>query len=260
MKTGKVIANYFLKTTVDVSVLMSMNPRNFSREDFHNLRIGIKKMRALFGLLHDVAGNSKTNKIPSSISRLYDQAGRVRLLQIELSLLNKFDQDRRLKSFETHLQEQMTKAEEDFSKFHYKNDTVSAWSENMEMVFMKIRKREVIRYIGKNIREIRKLTQPSKLKTAKLHDLRMRLKELYFILDSANLKEDELGFHHGRSLHKMIGDWHDWRLMRKHLEKAAEKKFISPDEKKHILLVSGKLKKKARQLTKIIDRKRHKLF
>ena len=191
-------------------------------EDLHNLRVSIKKLRAMWSLLQTVSNGSwKKKEHFELISELFRATGKVRETQVNLIITEKYNADY-LVAFNEYLAENQVKAEEKLrAQIQVFNPEELKELDNKMFHAIKEQRsdmepEQLISFVLKETRKVDKLSKqlPS---DRKLHKIRIRLKAVAEILTIAS----ELNPHvvlidfldRVRWLNEFIGDWHDYQIL-----------------------------------------------
>ena len=118
MKTKKKLKKYFKSHTSEIDALLKKPDKDFSKEDFHRLRVEIKKIRALTAMLKPAAKKFKQKKALKPLKKIFQQAGKVREIQLEEALLHQRDPKHRLKTYTRNLRAQELKEKKKFAAIH----------------------------------------------------------------------------------------------------------------------------------------------
>ena len=89
MKALKSDSNYLKKIRKNITTLLKKSPEKFEDEDYHKLRVEIKKLKALAGFVEFSNQKFSKKKQLKPFSKIYKYAGKVRELQLEVSFLQK---------------------------------------------------------------------------------------------------------------------------------------------------------------------------
>ena len=91
MEPGKVLFEHYHKIASDFLDYLSKIPGVFEMEDVHQLRVSIKKLRAIFDFFQEATdGKLMAGPNYSTLKPLFKTAGRIREHQINASLLNEY--------------------------------------------------------------------------------------------------------------------------------------------------------------------------
>jgi len=254
MRTKKQLAKYFRKHVNAVKELTEKANEQFTAEDFHQLRVEIKKIRAFVVMLKSSAMKFNPNIVIKPIKKIFDQAGKVRQIQLEEEALKKYDPDRTLQLFPhtLHLKEQEEK--NNFAAIQHRfKKKIRRVVNHIVPVIKESNIHDIKKYIKDTKKELGDLLSKETLETKQVHELRKGLKKLYYNLKSLKLAYKSIVFKNGRTLQELMGQWHDTRVMARDFLKATRKRIIAPTETEEILKIASQLDAKSLQLYKKID-------
>lgn len=259
MKVGKKLKKFFRKRNKKIDQLFKKNARTFSISDFHELRVEIKKIKALFTFIDFCSPHFKWKPSFKPYKIIFAKAGNVRELQLEEKELGNNSARNLLKDYLLHLRKLKIQAQKDF----FENITADL-KESIENSFDKIKpflsktnKKKASIYLEKKGRQIEKLSGKKILKTNKLHEFRKHLKTFGYtrtMLDK-NLPDKKLN--RSENFQELLGKWHDKEIINSHLEKVIKSNKIKPAELKQLRRIRGKNLIEGKALLKQINRAMH---
>ena len=85
----KRLVKYFNKRSAAIDSILRRPRHKYTPEIFHELRVEIKKLNALFDLINFCATDFKRKKSFAPFKLLFQQAGKIRALQVEEEILHK---------------------------------------------------------------------------------------------------------------------------------------------------------------------------
>src|SRR4051812_14325383 len=115
MKTQKALRKYFKKHSDTIHVLLKKSPNLYSEEDFHKLRVEIKKVHALFSMLDKCSPGFEKKKLFKSYKKIFTNAGKIRELQLTMNILGEIDKKSLLKNYFRSLNMQIRAQKREFS-------------------------------------------------------------------------------------------------------------------------------------------------
>ena len=87
MKASKPGLDYLKKVRKNITALLKKSPVIFKDEDYHKLRVEIKKLKALAGFIQFSNKHFSQKKTLKPFLKVYKQAGKIRELQLEDAFL-----------------------------------------------------------------------------------------------------------------------------------------------------------------------------
>jgi CHAD domain-containing protein len=258
MKAKSILKKYFNKRIDAVGALMTKPNAQFTGEDFHQLRVEIKKIRALTAMLKSVE-NFKSKKTVKPFKKIFDQAGKVREIQLEETMLKRSDTQHQLKLYLNHLHEKKLREKENFSRVHQDvNGKLKKAKVKVPLSIRKIHKADLKKYVKKKKKAIVELVKQEKLKISEIHELRKALKKFHYDIKSLDLKEQI--FQDDDAMQELMGKWHDSRVMHRHFLKAMDNQVLKRTERRPMRAIADKLNLKSRKLFEKINRQKQKVI
>jgi CHAD domain-containing protein len=183
-------------------------------EQLHELRVEIKKLRALLMLDKKQFSGKDSRRHFKNVKKIFKKAAKARSVQVNMELMEEYG----LMDPETEKQ-QTTKLIHEAKKFHSDCGKYIKYFRKEPAYFLngfsKISKNELGKIVEKQIGEI-EICFFENMQTRKLHDCRKKLKILYYqsaMFSEKMLKEMQLNRNYVRKLEKAIGEWHDTDLV-----------------------------------------------
>lgn len=254
MKPENLLKTYFHKRLENIGALMEKPQNQFSPEDFHKLRVEIKKQKALFKMVAYCTKHFKSQLLFKPLKQLFLQAGKVRDLQLEAEMIKKQDRSNRLKNY-VHLIELQIK-EEKKTFFQFENKVKGKLKKiNLQIIpfFIAIDKKGLEKYIKEELKQVTLLLKRKTLKTKKLHQLRKKLKSFHYNLKCLDIKQEETLCKNRTQLQDMMGKWHDYNVMTSHLLKMTRSKKFTPTEIQALRAIAAKLSQNSLALFQMIN-------
>jgi len=198
----------------------------FDEESIHDLRVAIKRLRALFKILNEnkLAKQSSIRYV-RCMKKIYKPLGKLRDLQIKHNLFQSYQLNRthNYPFFEKWLKSQEFRAKVQL-RHVFKSFSISSFYRFKHQPPLVARKEFALdnsEVINKRLSKIRVLLQ-SPLSNDKLHDVRKKLKEIYYFLemneiDQVNIDGLTLQLEEIKHLEDLIGDWRDNLLFRQEM-------------------------------------------
>jgi CHAD domain-containing protein len=262
MRTRKQLVKYFRKHVDAVKELIKKTDEQLTAEDFHQLRVEIKKIRAFAAMLKASTRKFNPGKIIKPLKKIFDQAGKVRQVQLAEEALQRHDPNRTLQLFPRALRLKEEEEKNDFFvvKNGFKKEVKKTVS-RIEPIIKKLSTQDIKKYIKDTKKEIIHLLSKKSLGAKQVHALRKGLKKLYYNLKSLKLIDKNIAFKNGKALQEVMGQWHDKRVITRDILRATRKQITAPAETEKILKIAYQLDAKSLQLYKEINiNKEKKMF
>lgn len=196
---------------------LSNTSARFGTEDIHQLRVDVKKLRALIRLIEFISeGKIKADDHFAVFFELFKVSGKLREIQINMSLINIQDQNI-ISPYNDYLREQKQKLIPKLQRrlVSFKRDELEKLNELFYKDLAKMSDETILEFIG--LYSIVKISEIKRLRKSptdsNLHKIRFNAKEIKEYLKIQNsisstkrsLKlEDEI-----KNFNEMIGSWHD---------------------------------------------------
>jgi len=213
---------YYQIRTDNIAENFHLACHRHSIDGFHELRVEIKRLRALFALVKNIAPALKTKKHLRNIRRIFRSAGDVRDCHVQMDLMREYAGQHKiaLTDYQRFLKKKESKA---FAKFIRRTEGLTAESLRpgyycLESALRHMSEREVIgnaeRHLSATLQWFMDVSPKEDFRPQNLHDIRKTCKETRYILEiirhssSPNDAFDELNTLL-RSTHRALGQWHD---------------------------------------------------
>jgi CHAD domain-containing protein len=99
----KALTTYFVTRKKTLLSLLEKSEKKYTPSTFHQLRVELKKLNALFDLIEFSSTKFRRKKVIKPFKTIFKQAGKVRDLQIEEASFKKHMQDDLLVAFRAKL-------------------------------------------------------------------------------------------------------------------------------------------------------------
>lgn len=244
---------YFKKRIETILVVLGKPQRLFSPEDYHKLRVEIKKIKALFDVIDFCVGEFDSKEHFKPFKSLFKSAGVVRDLQMEIQAIESYKISRRYPDYLKLLEEQRDKAAAKF--FLLINDElkqqVGAIYKKTVHFFNHVHKKEIRDYLDdrkeKIIREMKKRDSTDK----QMHSLRKQIKGFFYT--KKMIASTDIPVAKTEELQELMGTWHDHLIIAGHLKKVAETENRNASEMKLMSALKKIIAEKKEQLFKKIN-------
>jgi CHAD domain-containing protein len=237
----KELVTYFKTRKNALNLILEKAPESYTVENFHELRVEIKKMKALFELTAFCNRNFKPRKTFKPYSVIFKQAGRVREHQLQQTILEEQPSFTLLKKYPNQLKKLETKEIQKFFLLANKRLTKKLKEKYPIIIdfLAKTGKKKVKRYRNRMRKEIKKLIRKDIFKKNEMHHFRKRLKvyqynEKIFPIDpSRKLISTQT------VLSDILGEWHDYEVAILHLKKTIPSYKTNSKERKHLKTIKA---------------------
>jgi len=244
MKVKSELKNNFIARTNAIDELLEKPVQKFTAEDFHSLRVEIKKLKAQFKLVNFCSNKFEWKKYFQSFQFVFQQAGKVRELQVEAAALKKYAIYKGLKTYIENLKK--VRQKEMFVFLLMINKNLKIWLKKSKKMVLSlietINKKDSKKYLNKKRKKIENLINGKQLKIKNAHELRKQIKELYYNIKSLNFPKQIKLLKETEDFQNILGKWHDCEVIKQHLSEAMEDKTaMGPSEIKQLKKVKVKL-------------------
>ena len=262
------LLQYYIQHFASFCIQYGKPNLRLSKKVIHQLRVDIKNMRAIFGLLKIAGFESSTlEKNIIVLEKLFKAAGNVREEQVNLSIAGRYFYPNSLALYKKYLYKRkrsafwtLHKALNEFNlicgEISVEESDVITGSNTRDEIH-----RQVQSYIQKGIKRVKKLYQVYSAKN--LHNIRKELKDLSTVAIFSNeIAQDKklMKLHNKlKPLEILMGVWHNRIVLQNSIEQ-----FLTKDESFPEVLMLKKLiriiKKQNKKTIKQIDSKMGKIF
>lgn len=222
-------SGYLKKIGEKITGLLKKSPNTFEDEDFHKLRVEIKKLKAVAGFIELADKNFSKRGLLKPFSKIYKQAGKIRELQLQQTFLQKQNDF----SIDNYLQELLKKTEKEKKKFaalltKQSPKKIKKPIKKIENFLKRTNENDAIRFTNNEKRKIVSHIKELPLKKENAHKLRKILKEDFYNRKRTNwpsrkIKQED-------DFLQLLGNWHDTVVLNQQLEKIRSKTDSSPAE------------------------------
>ena len=232
----KELVTYFKTRESALNLILEKAPDSYTVETFHELRVEIKKLKALFELIAFCSKKFKSRETFKPFRTIFKEAGKIRELQLEQTILEEQPNFHLLKKYPNRLKKQEIKKTKNF--FSIANQRLikklKGKYRKIIRVITKIGEKKVNRYRNKTRKEIRKLIRKNTFKKKQIHDFRKRLKAYQYNEKIENPDQQNKLIPDKNMLSAMLGEWHDYEVIIIHLKKTISIYKTNLNERKHL--------------------------
>ena len=237
----KKIRKYGSRIHRQIVHLLQTPSHRFNQETYHQLRVEIKKWRALCHLLDFLSPKFKSKKALKPFSRLFKQAGKVREIQLEMEWLQ-VKYPMWLVSYSKQLQKKCNKEEKKFIILAREKSIFSdiKLAKILAREFLsKTNKKMVLAYLLKQKWKIGKMMENASLKPKELHLMRKILKRWEY--NRKAFLGNKWEQHATVFLCELLGLWHDVQVVSEHLQKVSEADNVHTEERAELTSILAQL-------------------
>ncbi|SRR5579871_519828 len=186
----EIIRHFFIQ----LQQILSRIEKKIGREDLHNFRVEIKKLRAFLRLLNLELKEQRNQKIPHQLKKIYSLAGKIREVQLHLRKINKHYKD------EKKPQQYIDLLENEKAKWKIKLQTVlkdlqlpKEEEELKRKMPIEIRQETVTNFFQQKISSIHSLLSAKRINDEGLHSIRKYLKDIIYVTQILEDAETPMG-------------------------------------------------------------------
>ena len=253
MKTSAKLIKFYRQHADAAIELLQKPTADFHEEDFHTLRVHIKKIKAVFSLTDACVKKFKQDKLFIPFKTVFQQAGKVRELQLQVSLMKKYKQDPPLKDYYKKLEDDIQKEHQYFFKLvdhKLKNSLKKKVKETLPYL-KKVNSSAVRKFLQEKRIHVEELVQAGNPHTEQVHELRKLIKELFYLQKIFQPKSKRLSI--ADDFQELVGQWHDYQVISNDLLKDAQNHKLKPEEVKAIMTLQKKISAQAARLFNKIE-------
>lgn len=219
------LKKYLQKRAKAVKVLLKTPQKKWKVETFHQLRVEIKKLRALLGLIKFCNEDFKAKNTFLPFKLIFKQAGIIREFQLHKRVIKKHFDNTFFKDYQENTNLLIEKAEKDFFVLINKKNIVKI-KKKYKTIFAAlhfVRKKKSNIFVSKKKNFIQKILSASPLQIAIAHDLRKQIKTLNYAMECLGLEKSNAM---SNQLASLLGKWHDNEVFIAFLQKDISYSFL----------------------------------
>lgn len=218
----KTLETYFKKKASTIHLLLDQESKSFTADTFHQLRVEIKRVKALVDLIAFCSHKWNPKKTFEPFKVIFKQAGKVREIQLQLALLEQQPSFNSLTGCRKQYKKKLKRALEKFfvaadsktsGKLRKKHRIIIA-------LFLQIGKKKRRRYMAIKRQEIKKMLRENTIKKKQIHTFRKRLKVYDYNEKIMKYPEQNKEIAERNRLMEILGHWHDYQVSILQIKKA----------------------------------------
>lgn len=183
-------------------------------DQLHQMRVQVKKIRALLNQLTDAEDQKKTSRYLKKLKEIFKHAGKLRNVHVNLEVMDNLNIIN-----EDFIAQQQEILANETSLLYAKHDEYVKSLKKAFKVFSKqfddIRDKKVFRLFERQVNSLGKYFENEWSFDAQLHEARKHIKELLYLHHALNEEQTQrftLNTEYLHDLQDMIGKWHDHLL------------------------------------------------
>ena len=253
MKTRSLVKKYFLAEASAVVRLLQKPPDAFTPEDFHALRVHIKKIKTVMALANEACSEFNMEKLIKPYQLLFDLAGKVRELQLLTTIVHQYPQEPTLESYIRQLQARLEAATQDFFALTDQRFLRKLKKHNKKIYtyLNAIHHANAKKYASMMRHEIEEIMAMPAPDNEQYHRLRKKLKRLNYLRKMSKAGKKKLPL--PDTFEELLGQWHDYLLISHDLLNAAQNHKLKPVEVKALMALQKRISNLAARLIKKIN-------
>ncbi|HEY5462444.1 MAG TPA: CHAD domain-containing protein [Hanamia sp.] len=255
INTSEDLSNYFEKRIENICKILAKPHNEYGNEDYHQLRVEIKKVNALMVLISYCHKDFKKKKYFKPFKSIFKQSGKIRDLQLEESVLEKYSATS-IEGFLLRVKNEIKKEEKNFHLLIQNNfkRKINKSYKKIVTYLKEMQPNKVENFIKKETRKLKELILITPLKGHDLHELRKALKIDLYNKKSLNL-QDKNGWEEKNDFQELLGNWHDSKMLSNLIEKSIVRKKTDLEELKQLLQIDKEITANTRLLFDKINSK-----
>ncbi len=208
IRNSKPGSRFLKKTRKKILWLLKKSPKKFEDEDYHKLRVEIKKLKSVAGFIEFSNKHFSRRQQLKPFSKVYKQAGKIRELQLEEAFLKKNN----VQFIQHYLDDMAKRIKKEKKKFgsliskKTREKTKNVMRE-IEPILAKTDDNDVIQFMNNERSQIASLIQNLPLNPENAHKLRKILKEDFYTRKRIDWPSQKLKAED--HLLELLGKWHD---------------------------------------------------
>lgn len=248
MKTEENLLNYCKKRVKNIHEILSISANEFSDENYHQLRVEIKKLHAITEFTNYCCPNFKKKKYFKPFKRFFIQAGKIRELQLGESLLEKYN-TAKIEKVLFKVKKDIKKEQKKFCALIQKKQKkkIKGAYKKIATNLKSIPDSKVYDFIEEGKKNINSFIFKNPLDPGSLHELRKSIKQDYYSRESLHLR-DKNKWEEENNFQELLGNWHDSETISNLIEKSIIKKKTNADELNLLLQIDEEINANRRLL------------
>lgn len=236
----KVLKRNYRKAINSIDQLLTSNGGKFTVEEIHQLRVGIKKIKASLGLLSASKKDFDAIRYFKPFKTLFSKAGKLRTIQVEQSLMKQYGLINGNNVYLRELQQAEQRNRESFRKSLRPGviKNLERKGKQIQVLLDEVEKDDIHKYLSHEFKRLNKTIRTKVFNESKLHVVRKRLKN-FFLNAKGIVPKAKLG--RLNKLQDLLGKWHDRQITFNELVKVVSICRLKPSEVRRLSKIKTKL-------------------
>lgn len=237
MNTSKSDLAYLKKIRGKIKELLKIRPGKFEDEDYHQLRVEIKKLKAVAGFIEFSNKKFSKKKYLKPFTKIYKRAGKIREFQLEEAFL-KTNNPQFIEQYLAGMAKRIEKEKKKFASIPLKKTRKKTRKaiRKIELFLLKTNEEDSIQFINKQRDEIATITREFPINPANAHKLRKILKKDFYNRKRIDLPSQKIKAED--DLLELLGSWHDCVVLNNQIGTSVLKAEINPAELAQLLKIN----------------------
>jgi CHAD domain-containing protein len=227
---SKKLKKYFNHQVAVINTFLHRVDDRITDDDIHNLRLAIKKIKAVFTLVNAIVPSFKLHKMLLPFEALFDHAASIREARLQYTMLPQLPAGPVTRSYRAHVNREAVRGKKVLLAFC--NDQAwEALKTTAKKAGKKIRQastRKANDYLKQHKRKLVKRFRKHPVGENDLHDTRKSIKEMRYYENMLKNKSSNI---FTDSFQELIGRWHDKLVLLNGLQRFKTRKPITSKEK-----------------------------
>lgn len=248
MQPSAILKNAYLRQCRRVWTLLNKQPDDFTPEDFHMLRVAIKRIKVIMDIITASCSEFNGDKFFRPYKILFTQAGEVRELQLRDSMLKAYKPETALREYAIKWQLQHTEAQRKFFDLLTAPFLKKLKQRQKKIIpfFESVSSKDAKRFLNRNRKDVESILQLETPEKEDYHKLRKKIKSLYYLQKLFRPAQKSMRL--AEPFQELLGQWHDYWLVSNDLLKDAQNHKLEPTEVRALMSLQKKISNRAAAL------------
>lgn len=227
------LKKYFKHRKNAITEILKKISSSYTSRNFHQLRVEIKKIDALFELINYCSKKFHRKENFSPYKIVFRQAGKVRELHMVNTMLKKYLHSDPLSGYSNYLKNILSKERKIFFSItnNKLTEQLNKSYDDVTPLLKKVNTKKGKHYIEKQEKKLQKMLVEKEVATNQLHNLRKLLKKIGYTRQLLKFPKQQSPNIKKNILPGLLGKWHDSQITTGYLKKANHYSAINQEEK-----------------------------